>query len=102
MRVITGGQLFCEAIVRAPIVQGLIILGTITGKVIFWGAIILGAIAQGGQMSRGNYPGGNCPVPISFTNIIYIFRLNYRTSEKLVVLYDFIVFLSMIIIIVKW
>ena len=43
---IIGGQLFGEAIVWAPIFQGLIIWGQIPGAQFF-----------GGQLSRGNCPG---------------------------------------------
>ena len=42
--VFVNGQLFYEAIVWAPIVQGLIIWGAITGEASFGGAVIQGEI----------------------------------------------------------
>ena len=45
--VFVNGQLFYEAIVWAPIVQGLIIWGAITGEASFGGAVIQGEIVWG-------------------------------------------------------
>ena len=78
MRVHISSQLFCGTLVRAPLIQELIIWGTINREAIFLSAIIWGTINSegqlsdgaiipgaivGGQLSGGSYPGGNCPAP---------------------------------------
>ena len=91
-----SSQSFCLAILWAPIVQGLIIWGKISGIAIFggqlsggqlsWWAIVQGAIIRG-NCPGGNYPGGNFSVPIwkSKNHLVWCFthQLQYRNENQI-------------------